>query len=172
MQINFYPEYDNSDFEKAAKEYANIWSEEGQRITETIEKISGLKFREKTINAVIHNRISYSHPLQLQTGLSLEEKRGTITHELCHRLLLANEIKWEKIKGKNGFYLLAHRPVDLILYDIWIKLYGKNFAKKHVKYEIALWDVKGISPYKIAWDWALGMTKDKRHQEFQKYLQK
>jgi hypothetical protein len=172
MQINFYPEYDNPTFEKAAKEYTKIWSEEGERITAVIKKVSGLKFKEKVVNAIVHDRISYSHPLQLQTGLSLEEKRGTITHELCHRLLLGNKIKWEKIKGKNGFYLLVHRPADLILYDIWVELYGEDFAKRHVKYEIDLWSEKGISPYKIAWDWALAMTKEQRHQEFLKYLEK
>jgi hypothetical protein len=85
---------------------------------------------------------------------------------------VANKIKWEKIKGKNGFNLLAHRPVDLILYDIWVELYGKNFAKKEVVYEISLWSHGGVSPYKIAWDWALGMTKTERHEEFLKYLQK
>lgn len=170
MQINFYPEYDNPKFEKAAKEYARLWRKEGQKIIAVIEKISGLKFEEQIINAIIYDRISMSHPLQLQAGLSLEEKKGTITHELCHRLLWSNKIKWEKIEGENGFYLLTHRPVDLILYDIWIELYGETFAKEEVKSEIKLWTEKGISPYKIAWDWALGMSKEQRHEEFQKYL--
>ncbi|MCL5435141.1 MAG: hypothetical protein M1405_02015 [Patescibacteria group bacterium] len=172
MIINFYPEYDNAEFEKATKEYAKIWTEEGDRITKTIEKVSGLKFKEKIINAIIYGRISLSHPLQLQSGLSLEEKRGTITHELCHRLLWKNKIKWEKIKGKNGFYLLTHRPVDLILYDIWVELYEEDFAKKHVKHEINLWNEKGISPYKAAWDWALSMTKEQRQKLWRKYLKK
>jgi hypothetical protein len=172
MQINFYPSYDNPQFEKAAKEYTKIWNEEGERITKSIEKISGLKFQEKIINAIIYGNISYSHPLQLESEISNEEKRGTIIHELCHRLLLANKIKWENIKGKNGFYLLAHRPVDLILYDIWTQLYGEDFAKRHVKQEISLWNQKGISPYKTAWDWALGMTKAERQREFKKYLLK
>ena len=86
-------------------------------------------------------------------------------------MLWGNKIKWEKIKGKNGFYLLTHRPVDLILYDIWIELYSENFAKKEVAYEISLWSHGGVSPYKIAWDWALAMTKKQRHEEFQKYLE-
>ena len=172
MQINFYPESDNLDFEKAANEYKEIWKQEGQRITEVIEKISELKFKEKDINALIYGDISYSSPLQLQAAISLTHKKGTIVHELCHRLLVANKIKWEKIKGKNGFNLLTHRPVDLILYDIWVDLYNKEFAKKEVAYEISLWSHGGVSPYKIAWDWALGMTKEQRHEEFQKYLQK
>jgi hypothetical protein len=172
MIINFYPEYDNPKFEKAAKEYAKLWKEEGERITKTIEEVSGLKFKERIINAIVYDRISMSHPLQLQTGLSLKEKRGTIAHEICHRLLWSNKIKWEDIKGKHGFRLLTHRPLDLILYDILVELYGEKVAKEEVKFEIELWDEKDVSPYKIAWDWALGMTKEERKKEFKKYLKK
>src|SRR3989338_10472117 len=170
MIIKFYPETDNPVFEKAAREYAKIWQKEGDRIVTAIEQISGLKFIEKYINALSYGEISYSRPLQLQSNISLPHKRGTLVHELCHRILVANKIKWEKLKGKNAFYLLSHKPVDLILYDIWMKLYGEEFARKEVKYEINLWNEKDVSPYKIAWDWALGMTKEQRTEEFKKYL--
>ena len=118
MIINFYPEYDNPEFEIAAKEYAKIWREEGERIVKTIEEISGLKFKEKIINAIIFKKLSASSPLRLQAGLSSEQKKGTLVHELCHRLLIGNNIAFEKLTMKNAFYLISHRPVNLILYDI------------------------------------------------------
>lgn len=173
MIINFYPEYDNPKFEKAAKEYAKIWNEEGNRIVKTIEEVSGLKFKEKIINAIVCKKISYSNPLRFQAALSLEQKKGTVVHELCHRLLNGNNINYEKLKGENAIFLIYHKPVDLILYDIWIELYGGNFAKKHIEHEIDLWRItgsKGISPYKTAWDWALKMTKEQRQKEFYKYF--
>jgi hypothetical protein len=172
MQINFYPEQDKPEFEKAAKEYAKIWSEERERITKVIEKISGLKFKEKIINAIIYDEISYSVPLKLQADISAKHKMGTLTHELCHRLVVGNNIKIKAGKTYNSWTLAIHKHIDLILYDIWVELYGEDFAKKEIGYEISLWTGKGISPYKTAWDWALKMIKQQRRQEFQKYLPK
>jgi hypothetical protein len=68
--------------------------------------------------------------------------------------------------------MAIHKHIDLILYDIWVDLYGEKFAKEEIDYEISLWNGKGISPYKTAWDWALKMIKQERRQEFQKYLPK
>lgn len=170
MVINFYPDSDNPEFEKAVEEYAKIWAEDGDKIVETIEKISGLKFKEKFINAIVFDDVSYSSPLALNGTIPTEHKKGTIVHELCHRLLVVNEIKWEDLKGKNAYYLLSHKPVDLILYDAWVELYGENFAEKEKEYEIGLWIGKDTSPYKVAWDWALSMTKEQRAEEFKKYL--
>ena len=170
MKINFYPESDNPDFEKAAKEYRLIWEKEGDRIRSAIEKISGLKFKEKIINAVTSDYISYSIPLKLQSDLSIENKGGTLVHELCHRLLVGNNVRFDFSYEDKNWNMEIHKQVDLILYDIFVELYGEKFAKKEIEYEISLWDMKGISPYKIAWDFALSMTKEKRQKEFKRYL--
>ena len=173
MQINFYPESDNLDFEKSAKEYKEIWKQEGQRITEAIEKISGLKFKEKIINAVISAKTSYSRPLQLQSSLQFNIKKGGIVHELCHRILVANRINWGELPEDSFEWNIAiHKPVMLILYDIWTELYGEDFAKENVAYESTPQKEEKITPYKVVWDWALAMTKEKRHEEFLKYLSK
>ncbi len=171
MIINFYPESDNPKFEKASREYAKLWEEEGTSIQKTIENISGLKFKEKIINALIFDNVSYSVPLQLTANITLERKRGALVHELCHRLAVGNNMEVERGKTYNSWILAIHKHIDLILYDVWIKLYGENFAKREIKYEIGLWNSKGISPYKIAWDFALSMTKEKRQKEFKKYKQ-
>lgn len=170
MIINFYPESDNPDFEKAAKEYAQIWKEEGEKIATTIEKISGLKFKEKVINALTFADVSYSVPLQLSSSDSLEEKKAGLVHELCHRLIVGNDIKLKGEVTNENWNLKVHKQVDLIIYDAWVELYGKDFANRMIESEINLWTGEGISPYKIAWDWALAMTKEQRAEEFKKYL--
>lgn len=170
MKINFYPESDNPIFEKASGEYAKLWEEESIRIQKTIENISGLRFREKIINALVFNDVSYSVPLQLTANITLERKRGALVHELCHRLVVGNNIEVKSGKSYNSWIFATHKHIDLILYDVWVKLYGENFAKREIKYEISLWTGKGISPYKTAWDWALSMTKPERAKLFKQHL--
>lgn len=172
MQINFYPEQNNPEFKKAAKEYKKIWEEEGNRITVAIEKISGLKFKEKIANAIIYDEISYSVPLKFQANISIEHKKGTLVHELCHRLVVENKIHVETGNTYNSWNMAIHKHIDLILYDIRVELYGESFAKKEIDFEISLWDGKGISPYKIAWDWVLSMTKEERQKLWKKSLKK
>lgn len=172
MKINFYPDCDNKNFEEAAKEYAQVWAEEGDKIVAAIEKISGLKFKEKIINAVIHEYTSNSNPLYFQAGISAKHKKGTITHELCHRITVGNHVEAQADYWHPNYTLEVHKLTDLILYDVLVELYGEEFAKGMVGHEISLWDGEGISPYEIAWNWALTMTKEERHKEFQKYLAK
>ncbi len=172
MKINFYPEYDNPEFEKAAKEYEKIWNEEGKRITSVIEIISNLKFKEKIINAVVYEYVSYSHPLSLQADVPTELKTTTLAHELCHRLLIGNGVKPKTNWDDSNHRLELHKLLDLILYDILVDVFGKGIADKEIEYEISLWTGKDISPYKIAWDWALSMTREERQKEFKKYLPK
>jgi hypothetical protein len=172
MRINFYPEYDNPEFEKAAKEYAEIWKNEGDKITKTIEKVSGLRFKENLINAIIYKDISYSIPLKLQGNISAEHKKGALVHELCHRIVVGNNIHVKTGKTYIDWNIDIHKHIFLILHDIRVELYGENFEKKEVDFEISLWDGKGISPYKIAWDWALAMTREGRQKLWKKLLKK
>lgn len=169
LSINFYPESDNSVFEKASGEYAKLWEEEGLKIQNTIENISGLKFKEKFINALVFDDVSYSVPLQLTANITLERKRGALVHELCHRLVIGNNIEVKSGKNYNSWIFAIHKHIDLILYDVWVTLYGENFAKREIKYEISLWTGKGVSPYKIAWDFVLSLNKNERAKEFEKF---
>jgi hypothetical protein len=64
LQINFHPEADIPRFIEAAEEYKKIWGEDGEKIKETIEKISGFKFKADIYNAIIlDNKPSASYPL-------------------------------------------------------------------------------------------------------------
>jgi len=171
MQINFYPEQNNENYEKAAREFRKLWDEEGKKITKAIEKISSLKFKETIINALIYNDVSYSMPLQLEAGLSWENKKGELIHELCHRLIAGNNIKFSELpKDPIQWNVEIHKPVMLILYDIWTTLYGEDFAKNVVTYEISVWTEGETNPYKVVWDWALSISKEERRKEFKKYF--
>jgi len=170
MIINFYPEHDDSDFEKAAKEYEMIWRKENKKILQSFNKISSLKFKEKEINALISNEIPYSTPLQLKAKATINEKRAILIHELCHRLLVGNEIKLKGIVNESNYSLIVHKLVDLILFDIWVDLYGKEFANAQVEIEKKVWNKNSLNPYTKAWDWALSMSHEERQKEFKKYL--
>ena len=62
LTINFYPDSDDPRFIAAASEYTDIWTADGDRIFSTIERISGLRFKERYINAVVFADPSLSHP--------------------------------------------------------------------------------------------------------------
>lgn len=172
MKINFYPESDSPILEKAAKEYSALWKDEGEKIQAEIEKVSGLKFKKKIVNAVtVIDDVSYSVPLKLEADTTFQQKRGTLIHELCHRLFVENDdLKIDFDYSDKDWNLKLHKIIDLILFDICANLYGEKFANDLIKTEASLWGEEGISPYKIAWEWALSMTKEQRQKEFEKLL--
>jgi hypothetical protein len=56
----------------------------------------------------------------------------------------------------------------LYLYDVWVQLYGKEFADRAVVVESAR---KGIYDYEGAWKTtALAMTRKERHRKWQDFL--
>jgi hypothetical protein len=56
-----------------------------------------------------------------------------------------------------------HRKLFLVLYDIWVVLYGKDFADKNVAVESRR---KGLYDYESAWKWALAMSAEERAAKF------
>jgi len=163
--INFYPESDKTEYIEAANEYTEIWNKEGHKIFDEIERISGLKFKTKIINAVTFKGHSHSLPLRLDCSYSYTHKKASLIHELCHRLTL-----------DNGFYIFdyknlnedIHKITDLILYDIWITILGEKAAEESREVEIKY----GDPVYKSAWDWALALTYEERQSKFKELTQK
>lgn len=158
-KINFHPECDISRFMEAADEYKKIWDEDGDKITETIERISGSVFRADLYNAIIlDNKPSSSYPIILRSSYPFEQKKSTLIHELCHKVIKLND----EMKASS---LENHKILNLILYDIWVELYGKEFADDAVTRE-RVWE--GVYPE--AWDHALAFTKEQRQEEYQKFI--
>ncbi len=165
MKINFHPEYDNPSFIDAAKEYSDIWKSEGEMIVSMLEQISQLRFIEKSINALVFEGTSYSHPLQLRASNLRQAKKATLVHELSHRICFGNKVGL--IDRSEDRKLGAHKVIFLILYDALDALYGEEFAIQNVEDERKYGDA-----YQKAWDFALCMNKKERANTFASLLVK
>lgn len=160
VTIKFHPECDIPRFIEAVEEYQKIWSEDGETISQVIEKISGFKFRADLYNAIVLDIPSKSNPLTLRSSYPLEQKKSTLIHELIHKILPRNE----NMKGSS---LENHKILNLILYEIWTEIYGKEFADNAVTSEKLFQDL-----YKEAWEYAMAFTKEQRQQEFKKWTER
>lgn len=163
VNISFSPESEK--FMEATREYQKIWSEEGRKMIEAMESVSGLKFQETEIKAIIFEGASSSgykeSPMKLRASYPTDVKKATLIHELGHRL---NDPLRDKPEGID-----EHRVLFLYLYDVWEKLYGKSFADEMVAVEQKR---KGIYDYEAAWNWALSLSKEERASKLKEILNK
>lgn len=161
VKLNFTPESEK--FNAATEEYRNIWQAEGDHLIETMEQVSGLKYHEREVNAIVFEGPSESgyeeKPMKMRASYSAEIKKATLLHEIGHRHLsqLRNRPK----------DLDEHRLLFLWLYDAWVKLYGQSFADNAVKVESAR---KGIYDYEAAWKATFAMSAAERAAKFKELL--
>src|SRR3989338_3079120 len=161
FDLEFTPESDQ--FLTAVAEYKTVWESESKKIMAGMEEVSGLKFPNSKIQAVIYEGISSlnwddegNYSLKLRGSYTIEVKKGTLIHELGHRLIAQIT--------EHPADMDEHRVLFLILYDIWSKLYGQEFADEMVKIEKAR---KGVYNYVSAWNWALSFSRQERKNKFQ-----
>lgn len=156
VKIEFSPE--SGKFNQATIEYRTLWNNEGKRIVEAMEKVSGVKFGENEIRAIVYEGISSSgmgnDPMKLRASYPSDVKKATLIHELGHRLL-AHIPKTKEMD--------EHRVLFLVLYDIWESLEGKDFADRMVEVEKGR---KGQYDYESAWKWTLSLSKEERAAKF------
>jgi hypothetical protein len=149
LRIEFVPLSDH--FHQASVEYQQIWEQEKDRIVAEMERRTGLKFPRIAIQAIVYEGISSSGygsaPMRLRASLDLESKRGTLVHELGHRLL-------GNIHRGN-----QHPVLFLFLYDVWKDLWGEAFADRQVRIESQR---RGLYDYAGAWKAALSLSADER----------
>lgn len=167
LQINFYPDYDNPEFMTGLEEYKSIWEAEKEKIIAVLEKVSGLKFRENNINAIVFSGISNSHPLALRHDLDSKFKKENLVHELGHRILSDLNKHLRKNIPETDHALELHKALNLILFDVFVELWGEEYAKEAVEYES---NSKRPLFYKQAWDWALSFSKEERQNKFETLL--
>ena len=164
LKINFLPESDLFDFTEAVKEYEKIWNDDGVKIISVWKNVTGLQFKENFINAIVFKGVSFSHLLNLKYNADNATKKAHLVHELGHRILSGViERKWKDS-------LESHKVLDLLLYDVFEDLYGKDFADTQVKYDKS----KDFQPevYITAWDWALQFkTREERQKKFKEILE-
>jgi hypothetical protein len=154
VRITFAPQADS--FAASARDYDRMWTAEGPRIVAAMERVSGLTFissvfADTAITANVLERASNSgyraSPMQLRASYSADTKKATIIHELGHRLQSGLFRREEE----------EHGPLFLWIYDVWVALYGREFADAQVVIERA----RG-GPYPKAWDEAMALTAAQR----------
>jgi hypothetical protein len=171
LKINFLPDSDLEDISEAIKQYEAIWNSDGEKIVKAWEEATGYLFKETFVNATIWSgRGGHSHPLALTAWRkSIEEKKNHIVHELGHRILLPPKREhYKRTKEKRSDSSLEnHKILDLVLYDVYELIYGKEFADYCVNH-----DSKNLPPlYKEAWDFALSFkTKEDRQKKFKEMM--
>jgi hypothetical protein len=158
VAIEFEPESATEAFIKASADYDAIWKAEGIRTIEAMESVTGITFEERRIKAIVYEGVSFSgggdRPMRLRASYPPDVKKGTLVHELLHRML-------SRVKPTNE--IDEHRKLFLVLYDIWVVLYGKDFADQNVAVESRR---KGLYDYESAWKWALTMSAEERASKF------
>jgi hypothetical protein len=159
VTMTFSPEKKTAAFNAAVDEYRAIWAAEGNRIIDGMEQISKLRFPEKGVKAQIYEGPSFSGrggaPMRLRASYQPDEKKGTLVHELGHRMNAQLTIRPQELD--------EHRLLFLYLYDLYVDLYGKEFADKEVAFGKTL---KGLYDYEAAWNWAMAMSREERLAKF------
>ena len=159
-EIDFQPE--SARFTSATEEYREIWRSEGGRISAALEEATGLEMESGPIRAIVYDGISNSGykqrvPMRMRASYPPETKRATLVHELSHRLI-SNFI------GRNED---DHPVIFLFVYDVWVKLWGQEFADEQVKVEGRR---TGHYDYAGAWRDALALGADGRAQRWQAFI--
>jgi uncharacterized protein (TIGR02145 family) len=157
--LDIAPETDN--LAPAAAEYRSIWETDGPRIVAALERITGLRFESGPIRVVVYEGPSSSgyreRPMQLRASYPRATKQATLVHELAHRLIS------ELVTGS----FEDHPIIFLFVYDVWVELWGKEFADREVEVESAR---KGLYDYAGAWRDALALTPEERAKRFRQFL--
>jgi hypothetical protein len=156
LAVNFTASADA--FGAATEEYRGIWAKEGDRIVEAMERATRLRFEPGPIEVTVYEGTSYSgerggRPMLLRASYPEETKRGTLVHELAHRL--AADVPF---KGDH------HDLIFLFVYDVWVDLWGQEFADQQVRIEGLR---KGIVDYDGIWKRILALPAAERARRLQ-----
>ena len=157
VNMTFTPQ--DQTFAEAAEVYRRLWADEGSKIIEAMERGSGLTCLETHVKAVIFEGPSRSGvgdlPMYLRASYPADVKKATLVHEHGHRLIA-------QLRNRPTD-LDEHRVLFLFLYDVWERLWGKDFADEQVEIESGR---TGLYDYETAWKWALSISKDQRASRF------
>jgi hypothetical protein len=159
LQLDFTASADG--FRVATDEYRAIWAKEGPRIVAAMERITGLRFEPGPVPVTVYEGTSFSGrrggpPMVLRASYPEPTKRGTLVHELGHRL--AADVPF---KGEH------HELIFLFVYDVWVDLWGKPFADEQVTVESQR---RGLVDYEGTWKKTLAMSQAERASRLQEIV--
>jgi hypothetical protein len=124
-----------------------------------MEHVSGLKFPEQAIEAVVYEGISRSgsegSPMRMRASDPVATRKATLIPELGHRHLAQPRRRPPGVD--------EHRVLFLFLYDVWEKLEGNGIADAQVAVEKRR---RGVYDYEAAWEWVLAQSQEERTKRF------
>jgi hypothetical protein len=155
LQVDFTASADS--FRAATDEYRAIWAKEGPRIVAAMERISGLRFEKGPVPASIYEGTSFSgepggRPMMLRASYPEATKRGTLVHELGHRIAFDVKVPFDH-----------HEVIDLFVYDVWVDLWGQAFADD----QIAVESQRNGADYAGMWKKTLALSPADRARRLQ-----
>jgi hypothetical protein len=158
-RLNFEPAA--AEFELATMEYKAIWAADAKRILKALKRRTGLQFEDGPVSVIVYEGVSSSGykdlPMRMRASYSTETKRGTLVHEMSHRLVADLIPKQEE----------SHPIIFLFLYDVWIDLWGREFADFQVSVESRR---RGLYDYESAWRDALALGAAGRAEAWQAFI--
>lgn len=158
-RIDFEPE--SPRFTTATDEYREIWRTEGERISAALEQATGLEMERGPIRAIVFEGVSnsgYRHiPMRMRASYPADTKRATLVHELAHRLI-------SDYVSKDGE---DHPIIFLFVYDVWVQLWGQEFADAQVAVESRR---TGRYDYAGAWRAALALGAEGRKRRWTEFV--
>jgi hypothetical protein len=155
LQVDFTASADS--FRAATDEYRAIWAKEGPHIVAAMERISGLRFEKGPVPASIYEGTSFSgepggRPMMLRASYPEATKRGTLVHELGHRIAFDVKVPFDH-----------HEVIDLFVYDVWVDLWGQAFADD----QIAVESQRNGADYAGMWKKTLALSPADRARRLQ-----
>lgn len=148
-------------FDAATEAYREIWRTEGERISAALESATGLEMEAGPIRAIVYEGISNSgykrQPMRMRASYPPDTKRATLVHELAHRLI-------SDFVSKDGE---DHPIIFLFVYDVWVQLWGQEFADEQVAVES---ERRGNYDYESAWRDALALGREGRAARWKQFL--
>ena len=113
------------------------------------------------IRTIVYGGISNSgykrQPMRMRASYPPDTKRATLVHELAHRLisdLVSRDFE-------------EHPIIFLFVYDVWVKLWGREFADEQVAVESKR---RGNYDYESAWRDALALGREGRTERWKQFL--
>jgi hypothetical protein len=174
--------YDNRDYPDGKDTKNNIlriekeWQKNGDLVLRELAKVSGLKWKEKTITCYVAGRVvAFSDPLTIAfiRNAPVDRTIDILTHELIHQLFIQNDYgkraykAWEYIYRKykkEEFNTIIHIPVHALYYHIFMKFFGEKRLQREID------SVKDYPDYKRAWDIVLETGAENIIGEFRKRI--
>ena len=152
---------ESTEFASATDEYRAIWKADGDRISDALYEATGLVLDNGPIGAIVFEGVSssgyHADPMHLRASYPPDTKRATLVHELGHRLVS------DVAPGGAD----QHKIIFLFVYDVWTKLWGREFADAQVAVES---ERRGIYDYEAAWRDALALGADGRAKRWSELL--